>query len=151
MPLLDTEVGAPRTVADELERETVCAWCALAEEFALETGDAGVLALWDEEIVAVRATVRAVVTAELLLDRTFTGGSVDELVMELGRDTKENESLSFEVDLVDAEEAMDEVLATFTGRVPAVRTVETVSDLNTETVDDLGLEADLILGSGSSR
>lgn len=89
---------------------------------------------------------------ELVLDKPFPGGSVVcELVMELGRDTKENESLSFAVDLVDAEEAMEGVLATFTGRVPAVRTVETESDLNTETVDVVGLEADLILGSGSSR
>jgi hypothetical protein len=33
-------------VAEELERDTVpCAWRALAEEFVLETGDAGVLAL----------------------------------------------------------------------------------------------------------
>lgn len=45
-PFLDTEVGAPRTVEDELERDTVLwAWRALAAEFVLETGDAGVLAL----------------------------------------------------------------------------------------------------------
>jgi len=52
---------------------------------------------------------------------------------------------------VDAEEAMEGVLATFSGRDPVVRMVETESDLDTETVDDLGLEADLMLGSGSSR
>jgi hypothetical protein len=76
--------------------------------------------------------------------------------MELVRDReiKEDESLYFEVDLfdlVDAEEAMEGVLATFSGRDPAVRTVETESDLDIETVDDLGLDADLMLGSGSSR
>jgi hypothetical protein len=91
------------------------------------------------------------VTAELVLDKAFPGVLACVLVMELGRDTKEKESLDFEVDRVDAEEAMEEVLATFIGRGPAVRTVETESDLDTETNDDLGLEADLILGSGSSR
>jgi hypothetical protein len=93
------------------------------------------------------------VTTELVLDNAFAGVvvAVCVLVMELGRDTKENESLLLEVDLVDAEEAIEGVLSTFTGRDPAVRTVETESDLNTETVDDLGLEPDLILGSGSSR
>lgn len=92
-------------------------------------------------------------TTELVLDNAFAGVvvAVCVLVMELGRDTKENESLLLEVDLVDAEEAIEGVLSTFTGRDPAVRTVETESDLNTETVDDLGLEPDLILGSGSSR
>lgn len=91
-------------------------------------------------------------TTELVLDNAFAGVvvAVCVLVMELGRDTKENESLLLEVDLVDAEEAIEGVLSTFTGRDP-VRTVETESDLNTETVDDLGLEPDLILGSGSSR
>jgi hypothetical protein len=99
------------------------------------------------------------VTTELVLDNAAAFAGVVEavcvLVMELGRetkeDTKENESVLFEVDLVDAEEAIEGVLSTFTGRDPAVRTVETESDLNTETVDDLGLEEDLILGSGSSR
>ena len=92
-------------------------------------------------------------TTELVLDKAFAGvvEAVCVLVMELGRDTKENESLLFEVVLVDAEEAIEGVLSTFTGRDPAVRTVETESDLDTETVDDLGLEPDLILGSGSSR
>lgn len=92
-------------------------------------------------------------TTELVLDNAFAGVvvAVCVLVMELGRDTKENESLLLEVDLVDAEEAIEGVLSTFTGRDPAVRTVETESDLNTETVDDLGLEPNLILGSGSSR
>lgn len=90
----------------------------------------------------------------LVLDKAFAGGAlVWALVMELVRDreTKEEKSLYFEADLVEAEEAMEGVLATFAGRDPAVRTVETESDLDIETVDDLGLEADLMLGSGSSR
>jgi hypothetical protein len=141
-------------VAEELERDTVpCAWRALAEEFVLETGDAGLFTLRDEEIVVDLATDWGVVTTELVLDKALAGvvEAVCVLVMELGRDTKENESLLFEVVLVDAEEATEGVLSTFTGRDPAVRTVETESDLDTETVDDLGLEPDLILGSGSSR
>jgi len=45
---LDTEgdAGTPRTVAEELERDTVpCVWRALAEEFALDTGDGAPLTL----------------------------------------------------------------------------------------------------------
>lgn len=90
----------------------------------------------------------------LVLDKAFAGGAVLwALVMELVRDrvTKEEKSLYFEADLVEAEEAMEGVLTTFAGREPAVRTVETESDLDIETVDDLGLEVDLMLGSGSSR
>jgi hypothetical protein len=62
VPLLDTEAGAPRAVAEELERDTVpcvwrvlaeelerdavpCVWRVLAEEFALDTGDGRSLAL----------------------------------------------------------------------------------------------------------
>jgi len=46
VPLRDTEVGAPRTVAEELERDTVpCVWRVLAEEFDLDTGDGRSLAL----------------------------------------------------------------------------------------------------------
>jgi hypothetical protein len=160
----DTEVGAPRAVAEELARDTVSCGCrALAEEFALETGDAMPLALSEGKIVVAPATDWGIVTIVLVLDKAFAGGAfaggafaggveVWALVMELVRDreTKEDESLYFE-DLVDAEEAMEGVLATFVGRDPAVRTVETESDLDIETVDDLGLEADLMLGSGSSR
>jgi len=51
---------------------------------------------------------------------------------------------------VDVRDTMDGVLLKVAGRDPAVRTVETESDLDMETVDDLGLVADLILGSGSS-
>lgn len=91
-------------------------------------------------------------TTELVLDRTFADVVVCSLVIELGWDTKEEESLcDLKADLADAEEVVEEVLAKFAGRNPAVRTVEVESDLNTDTVGDLGLEADLILGSGSSR
>ena len=147
----DTEVGAPRTVAEELARDTGCR--ALAKEFALETGDAMPLALSEGEIVVAMATDWGIVTTVLVLDKVFAGGvEFWALVMELVRDReiKEDESLYFE-DLVDAEEAMEGVLSTLTGRGPAVRTVETESDLVIETVDDLGLETDLVLGSGSSR
>jgi hypothetical protein len=151
----DTKVGAPRPVAEELARDTVPCGCrALAEEFALETGDAMPLALSEGNIVgAPPATDWGAVTTVLVLDKDFAEGvEVWALVMEFVRDreTKEDESLYFD-DLVDAEEAMEGVLATFAGRDPAVRTVETESDLDIETVDDLGLEADLMLGSGSSR
>jgi hypothetical protein len=151
----DTEVGAPRAVAEELARDTVpCGCLALAEEFALETGDAMPLALSEGKIVVAPATDWGVVITVLVLDKAFAGVVVVvwALVMEFVRDreTKEDESLYFE-DLVDAEEATEGVLATFAGRDPAVRTVETESDLDIETVDDLGLEADLMLGSGSSR
>jgi hypothetical protein len=41
-------------VAEELERETVrVSSRALAEEFALDTGDDGLLALWDDKTVFV--------------------------------------------------------------------------------------------------
>ena len=160
----DIEVGSPRAVAEELARDTVPCGCrALAEEFALETGDAMPLALSEGKIVVAPATDWGIVTTVLVLDKAFAGGAFTEgafaegvvvwaLVMELVRDrvTKEEESLYFE-DLVDAEEATEGVLPTFAGRDPAVRTVETESDLDIETVDDLGLEADLMLGSGSSR
>jgi hypothetical protein len=149
----DTGLGASRTVAEELARDTVPCGCrALAKEFALETGDAMPLALSEGKIVVAPATDWGVVTTVLVLDKAFAEGVVVwALVMELVRDreTKEDESLYFE-DLVDAEEAMEGVLATFAVRDPAVRTVETESDLVIETVDDLGL-ADLMLGSGSSR
>ncbi len=111
------------------------------------------LALSEGKIVVAPATDWGVVTTVLLLDKAFAGGVlVWALVMELVRDReiKDDESLYFE-DLVDTEEAMEGVLATFAGRDPAVRRVETESDLDIETVDDLGLEADLMLGSGSSR
>lgn len=151
----DTEVGAPRAVADELVRDTLpCGCFALAEEFALLTGDAMPLALSEGKIVVAPATDWGIVTTVLVLDNAFVEGvGVWALVIELVRDRviKEDESLYFEVDLVDAEEAVEGVLATFAGRDPAVRTVETESDLDIETVDDLGLEPDLMLGSGSSR
>lgn len=111
------------------------------------------LTLSEGSIVVAPATDWGVVITVLVLDKAFAGGMlVWALVMEFVRDReiKEDESLYFE-DLVDAEEAMEGVLATFAGRDPAVRTVETESDLDIETVDDLGLKADLILGSGSSR
>ena len=56
VPFLDTEsgAGALRTVAVELERDTVpCAWRTLAEEFALDMGDGASPAPWDEVIVFV--------------------------------------------------------------------------------------------------
>jgi hypothetical protein len=44
-------------VAEELERDTVPGTSrALAEEFALDTGDDGPLALWDDKTVFVLAT-----------------------------------------------------------------------------------------------
>ena len=58
-PFLVTEGGAAalRTVAEELERDTVaCSWRALAEEFALDTDGGTPLALRDEAIVFVLAT-----------------------------------------------------------------------------------------------
>jgi len=112
------------------------------------------LALSDGKIVDAPATDWGVVTTVLVLDKAFAEGVVVwTLVMELVRlrVINEDESLYFEADLVGAEEAMEGVLATFAGRDPAVRTVETESDLDIETVDDLGLEAELILGAGSSR
>ncbi len=142
-------------MADELARDTLpCACRAPAIEFALETGDAMPLALSDGKIVDAPATDWGVVTTVLVLDKAFAEGVVVwTLVMELVRlrVINEDESLYFEADLVGAEEAMEGVLATFAGRDPAVRTVETESDLDIETVDDLGLEAELILGAGSSR
>lgn len=93
-------------------------------------------------------------TTELFLDKFFSGSVLWVLVTELARDTEVNESLcDLVADLVDAEETetIEGVLAKFAGRELAVRTVETESVLDTETVDDLGLEEDLILGSGSSR
>lgn len=151
----DTEVGAPRAVAEELVRDTLpCGCFALAEEFALKTGDATPLALSEGKIVVAPPTDWGTLTIVLVLDKAFAEGvGVWALVMELVRDRviKEDESLYFEVDLVEAEDAVEVVLATFAGRDPAVRTVETESDLDIETVDDLGLEADLMLGSGSSR
>jgi hypothetical protein len=59
VPCLDTEGGgrAPRIVAEELERETApCAWCALAEEFVLDTAGGPSPALLDDDIVFVLAT-----------------------------------------------------------------------------------------------
>jgi hypothetical protein len=92
------------------------------------------------------------VTTELFLDKPFPEWVLCALVAELGWDTEENESLCDLVpDLVDAVETMEAVLTTVAGRDPAVRTVETESVLTTETADDLGLDADLRLGSGSSR
>ena len=92
------------------------------------------------------------VTTELFLDKLFPGREVWALVAELGWDIEEDESLcDLVVDLVDAVETMEAVLTTVAGRDPAVRTVETESVLATETADDLGLDADLRLGSGSSR
>jgi len=92
------------------------------------------------------------VTTELFLDKLFPEREVWALVAELGWDIEEDESLcDLVVDLVDAVETMEAVLTTVAGRDPAVRTVETESVLTTETADDLGLDADLRLGSGSSR
>jgi hypothetical protein len=70
--------------------------------------------------------------------------------MEFVRDKDEGES-SFDLvaDLADARETMEGVL--YRGLGPAVRTVAVESDLDIETEEDLGLEADLMLGSGSSR
>ena len=92
------------------------------------------------------------VTTELFLDKLFPGRLVWALVAELGWDTEENESLcDLAADPVDAMETMEAVLTRVAGRDPAVRTVETESVLTTETADDLGLVADLRLGSGRSR
>lgn len=100
----------------------------------------------------VLATDWGVVTTELFLDKSFPEWVLCALVAELGWDTEENESLcDLVADLVDAVETMEAVLTTVAGRDPAVRTVETESVLTTETADDLGLDADLRLGSGSSR
>jgi len=81
-----------------------------------------------------------VVTTELVLDKAFAEGAVlGTLVIELGRETEKDESLcDLEVDLVDASEmeTMEGVLLKVAGRDPAVRTVETESDLVIETVDD---------------
>jgi hypothetical protein len=114
----DTEVGAPRAVAEELARDAVPGGCrALAEEFALETGNAMPLALSEGEIVDTLDPGWGIVTTVLVLNNPFAGGVVVwTLVMELVRvrDTNEDESLYFE-DLVDAEEAMEGVLATFSG------------------------------------
>ena len=91
-------------------------------------------------------------TTELFLDRFFSGSVVWVLVTELARDTEVNESsCDLVADIVDAMETIEGVLTKFAGRELGVRTVETESVLDTETADDLGLEADLILGSGSSR
>jgi hypothetical protein len=154
-PFLDTEGGAAalRTVAVELERDSVpCAWRTLAEEFVLNTDGAASPVPWDEVIVFVLESDCGALTTELFLDKLFSGGVVCALVTELARDTEVNVSLcDLVADLVDAEETIEGVLATFAGRDPAVRRVETESVLDTETADDLGLEADLILGSGSSR
>lgn len=100
----------------------------------------------------VLATDWGAVTTELFLDKLFPGRVLCVLVAELGWDTEEKESLcDLTDDLVDVTETMEAVLTRVAGRDPAVRTVETESVLATEPADDLGLDADLILGSGSSR
>jgi hypothetical protein len=73
----DTEVGLPGAVAEELARDTLPCGCrALAEEFALETGDAIPLALSEGKIVGAPATDWAVVTTVLVLDKAFAEGGV---------------------------------------------------------------------------
>lgn len=141
--------GAPRTIADELERITF-SWspCALADESARDIDDWTPLALREDEIVFVLVAIGGTVTVEPAL---LTGAAaVCTLFMESVRDTGGIVSLDgLEAEREDAEETVEEVLATFAG--PVVRTVATESDLDIETVEDFGLKADLTLGSGSSR
>jgi hypothetical protein len=76
--------------------------------------------------------------------------ALDTLVIEFVRDKVEGESLfDLEVDLASARETMEGVLTRF--QEPTVRTVALEFDLDIETEADLGLEKDLMLGSGSSR
>jgi hypothetical protein len=142
--------GAPRTI--ELERNAL-SWSsrALADEFARDIDDGTPLALREDEIVFVLVAIGGAVTVEFVLDTALRGAvAVCTLFMESVRDTGGIVSLGglddLEAEREDAEETIEEVLATF-----AVRTVATESDLDTETVEDLGLKADLTLGSGSSR
>ena len=139
-------------MAEELERDTV-PWAsrALAEEFALDTGEAGPLALWDDKIVFALAIDWGLDATELVLDNDVAGvAALRALVIEFVRDKDEAEPVcDLGADLAEAEETMEEVLARFAG--PVERTVAVEFDLDIESEGDLGLETDLMLGAGSSR
>ena len=145
--------GAPR--AEELVRD-ILSWSsrALADESARDINDGTPLTLREDKIVFVLATIGGAVAVELVLDTELTGAAaVCTLLMESVRDMGVIISLDgldgVAAERKEAEETVEEVLATFTG--PVVRTVATEFVLDIETVEDFGLKADLTLGSGSSR
>ena len=115
--------GAPRTIAEELERDTLF-WSsrALADEFARDTDDGTPLAPREDGIVFVLVAIGGAVTVELVLDTALTGTvAVCTLFMESVRDTGGIVSLNgldgLEVSREDAEETVEEVLATFAGPI----------------------------------
>jgi len=144
--------GAPGTIAEGLERDVVL-WTlrALAEEFAREVDEGMPLVLREDKIVFVLVAFGGAAAVELVLD---TGAAAEcTFFMESVRDTGGTTSLGglggLEAEWTDAEETVEGALATFA--VPVVWTVATELVLDMETVEDLGLNADLMLGSGSSR
>jgi hypothetical protein len=145
--------GAPRAM--EKERD-ILSWssCALADEFAREITDGTPLALREDNIVFVLVTTGGAVAVELVIDTASTGAvAVCTLLMESVRAIGVVTSLDglggLEAERKEAEETVEDVLATLAG--PVVRTVATELVLDIETVEDFGLKADLTLGSGSSR
>lgn len=139
--------GAPRTMERGSSR-------ALADEFARDITDGTSLALREDRIVFVLVTTGGAVAVELALDTAFTGAvAVCTLLMESVRVMGVVMSLDgldgLEAERKEAEETVEEVLATLAD--PVVRTVATEFVLDIETVEDFGLNADLTLGSGSSR
>ena len=104
--------------------------------------------------MCVLVAIGGAVTVELVLDTASRGAAaVCTLFMESVGTTGGIVSLDgldgLEGEREDAEETIEEVLATLAG--PVVRIVATESDLDTETVEAFGLNADLTPGSGSSR
>lgn len=125
--------GAPRTMERGSSR-------ALADEFARDITDGTSLALREDRIVFVLVTTGgAVAVCTLLMESVRVMGVVMSLD---GLD-------GLEAERKEAEETVEEVLATLAD--PVVRTVATEFVLDIETVEDFGLNADLTLGSGSSR
>ena len=152
--VIEGDGGAPRITAEESERDTLSWSSRVADEFARDMDDGTPLALREDKIVFVLLAIGGAVAVEFVLDTALTGAAaVCTLFIESVRDTGGIVSLDgldgLEAEREDAEETIEEVLATFA--VPVVRTVASESDLDIETVEDFGLKADLTLGSGSSR
>ena len=152
---LVTEGDGGALRAEELVRD-ILSWSsrALANESARDINDGTPLALREDKIVFVLATTGGVVAVELVLDTVLAGAAaVCTLLMESVRVMGVIISLDgldgLEAERKEAEETVEEVRATF--GCPVVRTVATEFVLDIETVEDFGLKADLMLGSGSSR
>lgn len=145
--------GAPRAMEREGDIFSPSSR-ALADEFARDMTDGTPLALREDKIVFVLVTTGGAVAVELVLDTASTGAAaVCTLLIESVRAMGVVMSLGgldgLEAERKEAEETVEEVLATLAG--PVVRTVATEFVLDIETVEDFGLKADLTLGSGSSR